>query len=424
MSTAHSSPTGRLALGARLSLLAGAALLALAPAVAHAQAAGPVAAGGSRTDIGVSVQGTYDSNVSRSSASLADARGIAQDDYIVTPSINFDLARPVGRQSVFLTGSVGYDFYARDHILDREQVDISGGAALQAGGCHATVMADYARRQSQLQDLEFTGVLENLEIDQLYRVSADCARPIGFSPTGSVSESITNNSQFLQKSADHRTFTGTAGLLYSNPGLGQLQVFGEYDKTDYTDNIIVFDGLGFLGPAQGYKAYSGGVSYTRNVGSRLNLTAQVSYMDLRPDMAGEPGFDGLTYKLNGTLQLGSRLKVSGDFERGAIPANRIGVSYARNESEQVSLSYAATTRVTLGLGGFVQENRYVGSPLNLDPTLFVTHDRVSGLFASAGLKLGQKTSLVLDCRWEQQTADIAAFSYDDLRVSLTASVKF
>jgi hypothetical protein len=396
-------------------LLAGAAVLAMAPAAARAQA--PVTPGESRTNIDGNVMGTYDSNVSRSTASVAAARGIAQDDYIVTPSISFDIARPIGRQSVFLTGSTGYDFYARDRIFDRERVDVSGGAALQAAGCHATLMADYARRQSQLQDLEFTGVIENLESDQLYRVSADCSRPIGFSPTGSVSESITNNSQFLQKTADHRTLTGTAGVLYSNPGLGQLQVFGEYAATDYPNRIV---SLG--GQTDGYKSYSAGVSYDRNVGSRLNLTAQVTYMHLRPDVPGEPGFDGLTYKLVGALQLGARLKVTGDFEEGAVPANRIGVSFSRNQSSQLALNYAATSRVTLGLGGFLQDNRYEGAAL--DPALFITHERVSGLFASSGLKLGRKMSLLLDCRWEQQTADIAAFSYDDLRVSLTASVRF
>jgi hypothetical protein len=398
-------------------LLAGAAVLALAPAVARAQAAAPVAAGESRTSIQGSVTGIYDNNVSRSNASIAAARGLVQQDFIVEPNVAFDLARPIGRQSLFLTGSTGYDFYARNRVFNRERIDVAGGAALQAAGCHATALADYARRQSQLQDLEFLGVLENLETDQLYRLSADCARPIGFSPTGSVSESITENSQALQKNADHHTLTGTAGLLYSNPGLGRLQLFGEYDTTRYPNRII-----GPGGKTDGYKAYSGGVSYERHVGARLDATAQATYMHLRPDAPGEPGFDGLTYKVDVTLQLGSRLKVSGDFEQGAIPANRIGVSFARSQSAQVGLNYASSSRLNFGAGGFIQDHRYEGAAL--DPTVFVTHERVSGLFGTSELKLGRKASLLLDCRWEQQTADIAAFSYDDVLVSLTAAIKF
>jgi hypothetical protein len=419
MSTVHFRPAARPARGvySGIPLLAGMALLALSPALACAQEAAPAAAGESRTDLGASVRATYDSNVSRSDATFAAQRGLVQQDYIVEPSLNFDLARPVGRQSVFLTGAVGYDFYNRNHIFNRERLDVTTGAALQAAGCHATVSVNYIRQQSQLQDLELFGALDNLESDQVYRVSADCARQIGFSPTGSVSETIADNSLDLQRNADHHTLSATAGLLYSNPGLGRLQVFGGYDATEYPNRIV-----NLAGQTDGYQAFSGGVSYERHVGARLDATLQATFMHLRPDVANEPGFDGLTYKADIALRLGARMQLTGDVSQGAVPANRIGVSFDRQTSAQIGLNYAATRRLSFGVGGFVQDHHYEG--VALDPAFFVTRERVSGLFGSSELKLGRRLSLLLDCRWQKQTADIPVFSYDDVRVSLTASTRF
>src|SRR5437588_164966 len=95
-----------------LSMTAAAALSALA-APALAQETRPLGVQAVISEI-------YDSNVARSSYLLASARGVTQSDWITEPGVTLNLNKTFGRQSAFLRGSVGYDFYARNTRLNSE----------------------------------------------------------------------------------------------------------------------------------------------------------------------------------------------------------------------------------------------------------------------------------------------------------------
>ena len=78
-------------------------------------------------EINVVVVGIYDSNVAHSDLGLAQARGLTLADELFRPSAFRNLGRRFGRQILFLQGSVGYDFYRRNRVLDRERVDLHPG---------------------------------------------------------------------------------------------------------------------------------------------------------------------------------------------------------------------------------------------------------------------------------------------------------
>ena len=407
---------------ARLVSLATAAvaIVALSPARGNAQGNAPSVAGaGAPTGVDISVRAIYDSNVSGSTSAVAEARGLTLDDRILEPLVDFNLSQPVGRQTMFLTGSAGYDFYERNHKLDRELIDASGGGAFHAAGCNMTGTLGYARRQSELQDLQTVGVAQNVVTIQSYRVNSDCERSIGFSPTAEASMSQTRNSQSLMQTVDTNVLGGSAGVLYSNPALGRLQVFGQYSSSEYPNQIL---SVGGTTRTDGYASYSGVISYNRPVGTRLDTTLTASYMHLKPNVPSESGFDGPTYTVNVAAHVTSRIGVTLDLNQGATPPNQIGVSYAIKRTAQISVEYLMSSRLKFGAGGFLKDNQYEGS--NLNPALFVTRQRSQGVFGSAGLNVGKRLSLLMDARWQKQTANLVGFSYDDLRVSLTAASKF
>jgi hypothetical protein len=113
----------------RLKLWVGVSVCSLVqPAFAQADQSGP------RMDVRISATDTYDHNVLRLDKATATPTGFARSDYRFTPSIDIDIVQPVGLQSVFLSGNAGYDFYKRNSRLERERINLVGGADLRIGG--------------------------------------------------------------------------------------------------------------------------------------------------------------------------------------------------------------------------------------------------------------------------------------------------
>ena len=136
--------------------IAGVSFVALfAPAAALAQFAplAPVAAGDRTTEVDLIGNLIYDSNVAASDAAFAAARGIKPSDVIINPTVRLDLARPVGRQTVFLLATAGYDFYARNSRLNRENILVNPGVLGQFSRCEYDVSGSYSRGQNGLQEL-------------------------------------------------------------------------------------------------------------------------------------------------------------------------------------------------------------------------------------------------------------------------------
>ena len=128
-----------------------------APLSVAAQSVSSAIAPGERIqDVDVSAETLYDSNVAASQIVGGLRRGIRQSDVIFEPAINFNIARPIGRETVYLQGSAGYDFYARNSILNRENLNIAPGVLAPIGLCQTSVVGNYSRAQSDLSELALT----------------------------------------------------------------------------------------------------------------------------------------------------------------------------------------------------------------------------------------------------------------------------
>lgn len=370
-----------------------------------------------RTNVAASLQVIYDSNVSRSSSAAAAARGLSASDEIYEPSLSVDLARPLGRQQVFLNGSIGYDFYQHNTDLNRENIDLRGGANLQALSCRGTVAVGYARSQSDLRYVAFALAAQNVASTVSYALSGDCIRSTGFGPTFSVSETETTNSLAIEKTADAHVFSATGGLAYARPVIGQIRVFGSYTRTTYPDRVLSILGLG-----DGFETSSGGISYFRPIGSRMEASGEVSWQHLTPFTVFEAPFSGLNYSANLAYHLSRRLTLDVGGSDSVSASSIIGASYMHTRSVQGGVTYVASSRLKFELSDSYMDERYAGA--SVIPGFGLTHERVNTLLGSAALQVGRKITLSLFTQWQQQDANTAAFTYTDYRVGMTAAARF
>jgi hypothetical protein len=409
---------------------AGVAAATVLPWAASAQQAAPPAIqlGERVQEVDLVADTFYDSNVAGSDEAVAAARGIKLSDVVFDPKIRFDIARPIGRQTVYLQGDVGYDFHARNTVLNRENLDIRPGVLGQVGRCQVGLTGDYSRAQSDLYELAnspvgLVGPFQQRNVLQVEEVggNATCGGAVGLAPSVTASETWTQNSSPLQRYVDAQTFSGSAGLTYQRPVLGSIRFFGAFSQNDFPNRAGLV-GIQGAAPSTGYKTISGGLTYTRAVGSRLQGSVSVSYTKLDENGSASQGFSGATYSAALVYQLSNRLHATGTVSRATVPSSRLNSTFGIDELFFGQLAYDLSSRLTLTGGASFAHDAYNGVPFPLG--FDVTDDKTYSLFSDVELRLTRRLSLGLNVQHRQRNANYPGLSYPDTRVGLTARATF
>lgn len=359
----------------------------------------------------------YQSNVAGGSAAIAALRGLKQEDIVFTPTLLVEAFKPLGRESVFLTGSIGYNFYDRNTVLNRESFDLTGGANGQLGLCRATVTGGFVRRQNELQDTTL------LRVQDVYNqtsvgLEGACGHGYGFSPIFSVSQTWLNNSLSQLQSSNYSTLGGSGGISYQAPTLGNLSLFGQYQTTDFTNRLVVFD----QNPVQdGFDTYGGGVKYVRLLGARIQGTISLSYTSVKPFVGSTSGFNGVTYGADVTFRASSRLDLHGSFNRDIQPSDVFDATYYLETKSLVEGTYHLGSRIEANLGLSEADRTFKGSSLltNLD----LREDTLKTIYGTLTYKL-RKFYVALSLRNEERTTNTPGLGYTNNRVGLTAGTIF
>ncbi len=376
------------------------------------------AAAGGRFKLQLNGEVTYDSNVARSDEALAALRGIKPSDVIFTPTLEMDILQPVSRESVFLNGLVGYDFYDKNHVLNNARLDLHGGVNGQLSRCKGTFTAGYARHQSDLQYLTLAAT-KNVEEVKSVTLDGDCGRRIGLAPTFSVSQVWSDESARVLATSSFRALTATVGMAYRRPSFGELSAYVRYNDTTYPDrNLLTVPGL----VEDGFKSYSGGARYERKLGAKIELAGHLGYTSLKPNVAGLIGFDGATYGADISVRPSSRIKTTFKFDRSVNPSDRPDTTYSLDEIYSLEGLYSASQRLQFTLGGSQATSHLRGSALisGLD----LADERVRAVYGSVRLQMGRRLFFTLDARREVRNANIVSYNYGDTRVGLSVSAAF
>jgi hypothetical protein len=378
------------------------------------------------------VEASYDSNVfgvSDAAIGTGSIQNRSKDDFSLSPTLQLDILLPFGRQSAFLRGTIGYDFYQKNSELNRERILLDAGANLNLiSSCSAVVSGSYARSRSNAGDVFAVSPVpiatrNNTEERKSVGVQSQCGGGIGLTPTFGYQHTETRNSTPLFRFNDSNQDAFDASIGYQRPSLGRLAVYGSYSKGEYLNrNILgVPDSLAPGAPRDGVTSYSAGVRFERNIGSRVSGAIAAGYSWVDPKALGSRKFRGSSYSLNVNLRPTDRLSVDLLASRSADLSNSIFASYAVTEIYSLNGTYRLNPKIAVNFGSSVQNRDFREASPVIDQSAFVREDEFYRAYVGFAYDLNRRLRLNGLVSQQRRKSDSALFNYNNTTVSLGAS---
>jgi hypothetical protein len=366
-----------------------------------------------RLDIGVTILNSYDTNILRLPEGASAPPGQSRDDIRATPSFTIDAEQPLGRQSVFLAGTVGYDFYRENNELERERIELAGGLNLNLRSCGSKLTVSYARQQSDLADVLPGERQVNTQTTTSYSGQLSCRGFGTLVPSFTYDRERTENGDRMRRSGNSTNDVYGFSLNYDRPVFGRLGVQASLSESRY-------DRTPDLPPDQSnaITVYSGGLTFERRIGSQLTGNISGGLTRVQPSLAGVPGFKGASYSADLTWTPGTRLQATLGLSREAEQPNLLSISYAITDNYQAQLRYALGERIRLSAGADYSRRKLRDSALTPGPVL-QTEDRRLLLSAGGSYQVGERLTFSLDGRAERRRSDFDELSFNNYSVALT-----
>lgn len=363
-------------------------------------------------DLGAAVE--HHTNVARSSKTQAELRGLEQEDTIFTPTASFDALLPIGRQSLFLNGSVGYSFYDSNTSLNRERMNLAGGGVVRVGPCSTTLSANYQRGLNLVDNPIIEDDVRNVQENKSIGVDVGCSAAAGFGVTASAFKDWSDNELDFLKMSDFERQRLRAGVSYGRPTFGSISLFVGRDETTYSNRLV----------DDGYDMDTLGVTYSRRFGARIEGDVTIAQSKIRPKVTtaflGNREYQ--TYAANLSYRANSRLRFSGGFERSIMPSSGILRSYDLTESYKIQGDYDIGSRLLLSLGAARTDRASEGALLS--PVNDLTDSRLTAFFGTLRYRQSDRLSFVLRLGQEERTTNAPQFDYENSRVGLGADLSF
>jgi len=367
----------------------------------------------------------YNSNVSRTNSTGASLTGVSPGDTTITPSVTADIIQPIGRQAVFLNGSISYRFHDKNKQLDSSRINLDGGVGGSVGPCGAVLDGRYSRGRSELTDITLDTTVQNIRELKEVDVSVACTRPTGLGLLLSGGRRWGSSSLQQFALSDSETTTGSAGISYGRPSLGSASVFTSYSKTDYPNRPTQTPGT------SGFQTQAVGASYERQLGGRIKATGSIGFTQAKqtgPLVVGalpraRANFSGVTYGGALSYRASSRLFIEGDLQRQVSPTLISVGSYEIQTNYSLNATYRLGTRLSLRGGG-------QHSKIDLNGAVFasgaptLTNSRTDSGFASLTYKQSKRVSLSLGGGIDKRSSDNPLFNYTNNHVSLSIAVTY
>lgn len=399
-----------------------ASALALVPAAAvHAQAssavpsastASPATGGGpaNKSSLTANVTSRYESNVARiDDPVLLAQRGLERSDVRVSPSLQLDVARAVGRHLVGLRSYLGYDFYARNTQLNRERLLIEPYLYLNLPVCDVNVDAAVGRRLSELGDVVVIGPdptagIDNTETSKRIVGRLTCGDSYGLRPTFEVERASGDNSNPVRRISDYRITRIQPGVGYASPGFGEISLYAVRTDTDLPNQFLPD------GRMSGFTQRGFGASYRRAIGTRLNFNGSISHVEVTPYGGDQGSRSGLNGSVALTLLASERLQFTAFANRSFTSTLTSNATYELQQGYGLTANYAVNDRLRLRLGGSHAPRRlfYAVTPAGA----FIERQTQTDIFAGLTYNLNRRMRVTLDGGYQRRDADLNVFDYD------------
>jgi hypothetical protein len=375
----------------------------------------------------------YDSNVYGINDAILASRGLtlrgSKDDFSISPSIQLDILLPLGRQSVFARGSIGYDFYLRNSQLNRERINLALGGNLQVtSGCSTTVTGNYQRQRSNAGDVYAVSDTPlfrdtNTEENKAIGVQGMCGGAIGITPGFGYTHSETRNSNRFFKLNDSNQDSFNFSLGYSRPALGRIALYGTYAEGEYINrNILGLPNIIPGVPADGIKSYSAGIEFERNIGSRLSGRLALGYSWVDPKSPFSSKFRGASYTAALNFTPSDRLAFDLLATRSTDLPNSAFASYSITDVYSINATYRLNERLSVNAGAAQQRRNFHQRAATVDQAAFVDKDKFNRFYGGFVYELNQRIRLNGLVSHQRRGADNPLFRYSNTTASLGVSL--
>lgn len=366
------------------------------------------------------VTSEYDTNVARASAEGARQRGLVREDLRLDPEVRVQLVAPAGRQTFTLDGTLGYSFYNRNSVLDRERINLRGGTGINLARCQANASTTYDRRQADLRDLTIIdgagGLIggrdaqntgETLSVEGV----ALCGGEVGIRPLLFARYDQFDNSEATRQISDSRTFSYGGGISYAQPSIGEIRLFAGHREIDYPNRIPLVNAL-----TSEIRVFRVGAQYDRRIGTRLQGTFQIAYTEVETDLSADAKQDFVTYSGELTFNAAARLQFRAGVSREVEAARGTFADYEVINLYTLRAIMPLTPTTTLTVEGLRREREVEGAIAFFGPLL--TDETLDSVNATLRLAFSPRTSFLFQGGVEQRDANLGLYTYQGGRFSI------
>lgn len=363
----------------------------------------------------------HDSNVARGGLQRAATRGLSRSDERFNPNVAVSINKPFGRNLATLEGSLGYEFYRRNTVLNRERIAVTGAFQGNLSACTFTVSPTFSRRQSDLGevvilDVPGTQAVKNTETVQSYTGRAQCGRSNGLRPFGAIERGIQDNSNVLRSRQDNRRMRYSGGVGYARPTLGELTLLAAQEEVTYPRRVLASGGR------DRYKLFEAGGRFERQIGGSLRGSAQLTYATVDVDRPGAEEFSGLNYIVGLTATFADRLQIEAGLGRSVQPALQSDATYRIQNQSNVRATFVASERLSASAGAAFSSRKYEGEGSALGPP--ITSDRRSTYSGSLVYRLSDRMRFSGDVRYENRRAPGSFYDFSNLSEGISVNYIF
>lgn len=365
---------------------------------------------------------TYDDNVFRTPDGVTRP-GTQGSDWILEPTVQATYTRPLARGNISVSGRLGYQFHKRNSELDRENVELGIQGKTALWRCDVSPSARFRRAQSDLADIIGGATVKNAETRLRFGTGISCGNDVGIRPGAEyMFENVTNSSS-LREISDYRRHTYTGRIGYSRPTLGYLSLYVRMVDGTYPNRIPLGVGVPINDDV---KTYSGGISYEREIGTRLSGSVSAGYMKVK-SRPGLPGSKGLTYAGSLTYRGSDRITASLDFSRDTQQSNLLGVDYAVETQFGGDINYQISRVVGLSANATHTRRSFRGTSyvgVILPGVVIGSGDRTTQFGAAVTFQSFRRLNFTLSGTHYIRSSPLSNLDYTANRVALTTGLKF
>ncbi len=380
--------------------------------------------------LGASLATRYEDNLGR--------QPIADDGFRIRPQVSGSYGLGLGRGGVFVQGNYARDFiYGNARIAPADRLMLGGGVDFQLSRCTGEAGGSWRRGLSFVTDAALFGGFNQESATAGF--AAQCRLGGAFSVNGSALRSDiktvrTSRGGGVSAAFDMESWSYSAGIGFGNPALGQFSLSGSMSDSTMPGRLIptptglVEDGLSQRNLRFGY---------SRRLGTRINVSAGVSYLDTQPSsdsslviidgvlqIVDRPGFTGAGYDVALDFNPTPRMGISLTAGRNTVANGVIGAQFTIANFWAAQVDYRLGSRYTISTGISMRDNQYRGAFTSaFEPARRISDD-FTRVFAQFGGRLGQRLRFAFDVTHSRRRSNPSSLNFNSTGAGLTLGLQF